>query len=241
MASEAKTPRMDSKIDLLAIIPARGGSKGVPRKNVRLVAGKPLIAYSIEQALQSKYVTKVVVSTDDAEIKEVAQKYGAEIVDRPAELAQDNTPMLPVLKHAVETMQKNGFLPKIVILLQPTNPLRKVSQIDEAIQMLIEKKCDSVTTVNKLDVNPSCVIKRNLDGKAIPILTQFYGRRQDIDPLYAINGLIYVYKAPALLRLEQGSWCENNGALVVDTKYSLDIDTEDDLEKANQILSKNGE
>src|SRR3989338_5502179 len=119
-------------MNVLAIIPARGGSKGVPRKNLRIVAGKPLLAHSIEQALQSQKITKVVVTTDDAEIKQVAVKYGAEVIDRPTELANDTAPMLPVLKHAIEEMRGRGFNPGIVVLLQPTNPLREVSFIDRA-------------------------------------------------------------------------------------------------------------
>ena len=206
------------------------------------MAGKPLIAYSIEQALQSKRVMKVVVSTDDAEIKDVAQKYGAKVVDRPVELAQDTTPMLPVLKHTVEMVQKSGFFPTAVVLLQPTNPLRETSHIDTAIQMLTEGNYDSVTAVHKLGLNPSCVVKVDSKGKASPyVQTQLYGRRQDIEPLYVINGLLYVYKTEALLKLEQGSWCENNGVLVVDEKYALDIDTEEELKKADRILKNNGE
>ncbi len=239
MVGEAKTER---KINVLAIIPARGGSKGVPRKNIRLVAGKPLIAHSIKQALNSKKVTKVVVTTDDLEIKAVALQYGAEVIDRPVELANDTAPMLPVVQHAVTEVHKNNFFPDAVVLLQPTNPLREISHIDAAIQILAEGNYDSVTAVHKLDLNPSCVMKVDSKGKAIPyVQTQFYGRRQDIEPLYVINGLMYVYRTKALLKLEKGSWCNNNGVLIVDTKYSLDIDTEDDLEKANQILSRHGE
>ena len=224
-------------MDILAIIPARGGSKGVPRKNIRRVAGKPLIGYSIEQALASGKVTKVVVTTDNAEIKAVAQGYGVEVIDRPLELANDTAPMLPVLKHAVEMVRKNGFFPEVTILLQPTNPMRKTEQIDKAVQMLVENAYDSVTAVHKLEMNPSCLMKINSQGKTNPYLeTAFYGRRQDIEPLYVINGLLYVYKTDALLQLEKGSWCNHNGAFVVDKEFALDIDTENDLREANRIL-----
>ena len=227
-------------MDILAVIPARGGSKGVPRKNIRTVAGKPLIGYSIEQALASRKVTKVVVTTDDAEIKAVAKKYGrygVEVIDRPSELANDTAPMLPVLKHAVETVRKSGFFPEVTILLQPTNPMRKTEQIDGAIQMLVDNAYDSVTAVHKLDVNPSCLMKINSQGKTNSYLeTAFYGRRQDIEPLYVINGLLYVYKTDALWQLEKGSWCSHNGAFVVDKEFALDIDTEQDLKEANRIL-----
>ncbi len=229
-------------MNVLAIIPARGGSKGVSRKNIRIVAGKPLIAHSIEQALSSKKITKVVVTTDDAQIKAVALKYGAEVIDRPAELANDTAPMLPVLQHAVKEVQKGNFFPDVVVLFQPTNPLREISQIDAAIQLLVEGNYDSVTAIHKLDLNPSCVVKVDPHGKTSSYAqTQFYGRRQDVEPMYAINGLIYAYKTEALLGLEKGSWCNNNGALIVDKAYSLDIDTEDDLEQANKILNNKGE
>ncbi len=225
--------------DVLVIIPARGGSKGVPRKNIRDLAGKPLIAHSIEQALKSKKVTKVIVTTDDPEIKAVALQYGAQVIDRPIELASDTASMLPVLQHAVTEVQKSNYFPETIVLLQPTNPLRETTQIDTVIQMLTENTYDSVTTIHKLDLNPSCIVKVDSNGKTSPyVQTSFYGRRQDIEPLYVINGLIYGYKTEALLQLKQGSWCNNNGALIVDKMYSLDIDTEEDLKKANQILNK---
>lgn len=230
---------MCSIMNVLAIIPARGGSKGVLRKNIRIVAGKPLIAHSIEQALQSKKITKVIVTTDDAEIKQIALKYGAEAIDRPAELASDTAPMLLVLKHAVERVQKNNFFPEAVVLLQPTNPLREVSHIDSALRMLTEGNYESVTTVHRLDINPSCLVKKDNIDKTNPYAqTQIYNCRQDINPIYVINGLVYAYKTEALMKLDLGSWCINNGALVVDSSYALDIDTEEELQKADRRLSR---
>src|SRR3989344_1132419 len=122
------------KKKILAIIPARGGSKGIPGKNIKLLAGKPLIAHSIEAARNSRFINRVIVSTDDEHIANAARKYGAEIIMRPKELAEDKTPMDPVLQHAVEFLEKENYIPEAVMLLQPTSPLRTTEHINEAIE-----------------------------------------------------------------------------------------------------------
>ena len=138
--------------DIIAIIPARGGSKSVHRKNIRLLCGKPLIAYTIHTALSSKYIGRVIVSTEDEEIAEIAKGCGAEITIRPSELAQDDTPSLPVFQHVIERLEEvEGFSPEIIVILQPTSPLRTVEDIDGAIQILIETCCDSVVSVCKVE------------------------------------------------------------------------------------------
>ncbi|MFZ6019832.1 MAG: cytidylyltransferase domain-containing protein, partial [Chloroflexota bacterium] len=126
--------------EVLAIIPARGGSKGIPRKNIRNFAGHPLIAYSIAAALQSRRITRVIVSTDDPEIAEVARAYGAEVPFlRPAELAQDSTLDLPVFQHALAWLTANeAYAPDVVVQLRPTSPIRPVGLVDEAVHILLE-------------------------------------------------------------------------------------------------------
>ncbi|MDO8467173.1 MAG: acylneuraminate cytidylyltransferase family protein [bacterium] len=134
----------------VAIIPARGGSKGLPGKNTKLLAGKPLIAYSIEAAKKSRFVSRVIVTTDDPKIAEVAKAAGAEVPFlRPAEIAQDSTPMLPVVRHTLEWLQQNeNFAPEFVLMIQPTSPFVKTEQIDALFELLVSKGADSgITTI----------------------------------------------------------------------------------------------
>jgi CMP-N,N'-diacetyllegionaminic acid synthase len=142
---------------ILAIIPARGGSKRLPKKNIKELGGKPLIAYSIEHAQKSQHINRVVVSTDDPEIAEVAKKYGAEVPFlRPSELAQDDTSDLPVFQHALVWLRDNeGYEPDVVVQLRPTSPLRKVEDVDKAIEALINhSEADSARTIIEPQSSP---------------------------------------------------------------------------------------
>ena len=125
--------------EIISIIPARGGSKGIPKKNIVLLAGKPLIAYSIGQSLQCRHIKRTIVSTDDPEIAEIAREYGAEVpFIRPKELAKDDTPDLPVFLHALDWLEKQeSYLPDLIVHLRPTSPLREVKHIEEAIEKLL--------------------------------------------------------------------------------------------------------
>ena len=148
--------------EILAIIPARGGSKGIPQKNVRLIAGKPLIAYSIEAGKNARMVSRVVVSTDDTEIAEVGKKYGAEIIMRPPELAEDKTPMDPVLRHVVEVLGREGYVPDAVVLLQPTSPLRTAAHVDGAIEKFLGNDVDSLISIFMIKNNRHEIMENNL-------------------------------------------------------------------------------
>lgn len=221
--------------ETLAIIPARGGSKGIPRKNVREVAGKPLIGYSIEQGLASDRVDRVVVSSEDEEIKDTAREFGAEVVERPAELATDEAPILPVLKHVVSTVDDE---PDFVILLQPTSPLRTVEDINTAVEMLAQNDFDSVTTVSRAGFHPNCLVRVD-DGEPSHVLQRRPAtRRQDVEELYVIDGMVYAYETPSLMALEERSWCENNGVVVTAPERAIDIDEEYELEIADCLLRK---
>ena len=148
---------MNNDKNILALIPARGGSKGVPRKNVRPLAGKPLIAYSIETALSSTLINRVVVSTDDTEIATVARQFGADVpFMRPAELAQDNSPEWLTWQHAIHTLttDKNSTPVDVFVCISPTSPLRAVEDVDACIQALIDSNADIVITVKQADRNP---------------------------------------------------------------------------------------
>ena len=134
-------------MEVLAIIPVRAGSKGIPNKNIRPLANKPLVFYSIDAALNSKYVTRTVVSTESSEIKKIAQSFGAEVIDRPKELAQDETKTAPVMLQVLEELEKQNYVPDIVVLLQATCPLRDSKELDEAFELFFDNQkngCDSV-------------------------------------------------------------------------------------------------
>ena len=127
-------------MEILAIIPVRGGSKGIPGKNIKLLAGRSLLSYTIDAALKSKYIKRTVVSTEDSNIKNIAQSLGVEVLDRPIELAQDETKTAPVLLHVVEELEKENYKPDVTILLQATCPLRNAKELDEAIELFLQKQ-----------------------------------------------------------------------------------------------------
>ena len=136
------------RLEVLAIIPARGGSKGIPRKNIRELAGKPLIAYTIEAALSSRVIDKVVVSTEDREIAALVREYGIEVINRPQELATDTAATEPVLEHAIQFLEKQeNYRPDIIVLLQATSPLRQSRHIQEAMGEFLNSNCDSLLSV----------------------------------------------------------------------------------------------
>ncbi len=158
---------------IIAIIPARGGSKRIPRKNVKVLGGKPLIAWTIEHAKKSKHINRIVVSTDDQETAAVATSYGAEVpFMRPSELAEDMTPDLPVFQHALVWLKENEeYVPDVVVQLRPTSPLRSVEDVDAAIELLLaHPEVDSVRTVIEAEPSPYKMYKISSDGLLSPIL-----------------------------------------------------------------------
>jgi len=175
---------------IIAIIPARGGSKGVPRKNIKPLCGEALIYYSIKAGLESKYIDRVVVSTEDDEIASVAEKFGAEVIERPDRLARDDTPSVPVFKHVLSYLDENEkYLPDIVVILQPTSPLRKAKDIDDCIEKLIQEKCDSVITVKKVDHPPQWMVKLGEHNRVENLFKQDkVTRRQDAEDVFIPNG-----------------------------------------------------
>lgn len=172
--------------EILALIPARGGSKGIPRKNIRSFAGYPLIAWSIAAAKQSSLATRIIASTDDEEIASVAREWGAEVPFlRPSELAQDNTTDLPVFEHALKWLEENeGYKPEIVVQLRPTSPLRPKGMVDDAIRILLEHAdADCVRGVVPAGQNPFK-------------MWRFNGADKPLKPLLEVNGIPEPYNAP---------------------------------------------
>ncbi len=189
---------------ILGIIPARGGSKGLPGKNVRELSGKPLIAWSIERALTSKFIDKVIVTTDDSEIEEISKQYGAEVpFTRPAYLAGDTTSMLDVVLHATDFYKDRNITFDYIALLEPTSPLRKEGDIDSAIEELIdhEEEADGLVSVGEVHLEHPSIMK-GIDGgyvRPIEISTENVTRRQDLDKVFFPYGVIYLVKTEKLI------------------------------------------
>jgi N-acylneuraminate cytidylyltransferase len=230
-------------MEALALIPARSGSKSIPRKNIRPFAGHPLIAYSIAAGLAAELVTRVVVSTDDEEIAAVARQYGAEVPFlRPAEFSQDQTPDLPVFQHALGWLAEHeGYQPDIVVQLRPTSPLRRAWHIDQAVARLMEHpEADAVRTVCVPFQNPFKMWRIGPDGYLHPLLEAGFHEpynlpRQALPEVYWQTG--YVDAAWADTILDKGSMTgERILPLVIDPSEWIDIDSPDDWRRAERLL-----
>lgn len=226
---------------ILAIIPARGGSKRLPRKNVKPLLGKPLIAYSVEQGKQASCAMRVVVSTDDPEIKKISLKYGAEVLDRPVELATDTATTMSVLHHVVKTLQAQGFFPDIVVLLQPTCPMRLPEDIDACIKKLIETGADSVVSVREIDEPPHWMMQLGDGDRTSLFMKEQITRKQDIPELYILNGAVYAIKTDVLLKQEWYVMGPDNRAYIMPRDRSYDIDNQEDFELVEFLMRKRKE
>jgi len=226
---------------IIAIIPARGESKSIPRKNIKLLAGKPLIAYTIETALKCKLLDRIIVSTDDKEIAAISKKHGAEVpFMRPRELALDSIPMLPVLQHAVSYLEQNEKLHiDIVVLLQPTSPFREVSDIESCIKKLKKEKADSVVTVCEAEHNPYFVMMKFQDDNLVPLLKteKPVTTRQDALKVYRLNGAVYAVKRDVLMN-ENKIFTDNTKAVIMPQEKSIDLDHPLDFEFAEFLIKK---
>jgi CMP-N,N'-diacetyllegionaminic acid synthase len=191
------------KHTVLAIIPARGGSKGIPRKNIKTLNGKPLIAYTIESAAKSKLINKFVVSTEDEEISAVAYKYKAEVVKRPPELARDDSPTFDTVKQVIDYFKERGDNFDILVLLEPTSPMRKDDDIDKAIKLFIDNydKADSLVSLGEIQLESPYIAKVVKNGFVTPLIEsdKKITRRQDLLKAYFPYGVIYLSKVDKLL------------------------------------------
>lgn len=238
MKTECK-PQDNTMLKVLAIIPARGGSKRVPRKNVRDLCGKPVIAYTIEAALESSVFSRIIVSTDDDEVAGVAKRLGADVpFMRPPELAQDDTPGIEPVLHAVCWLDEHErYRPDYVMLLQPTSPLRTAKDIEAAVQLAQKKQADSVVSVCSVDQHPYWMKQITEDGRLVDflLLDRAYTRRQDLPSVYALNGAIYLARREVLLK-QQTFYTDRTYAYIMPPERSLDIDIPWDLYLADLIL-----
>lgn len=218
---------------ILAIIPARGGSQSIPKKNIALLAGKPLISYTIKAAQQSKYIDKTVVSSDDEEILSAAQAEGAEPIKRPGELANNTSKMDQAMKHALAELKKQDCEPDLIVLLQPTSPLRSVGTIDGAIAAFIKNqdKFDSL-----IPLAPTSNKVGTIEGQAFKPKYPAGAQRQELEALYYDCGTIHIFK-PKLIN--QGDFFGKNiFAFPIPWPESLDIDTPDDIALAEYYLAQ---
>lgn len=214
----------------LAIIPARGGSKRLPRKNVLDLAGKPLIAWTIEAGLKSSYIDKVIVTSDDEEILDIAKKFGSDIIKRPDELANDTATSFDAIKHTIDNVKAYDY----VVFLQPTSPLRNQKHIDEAIELLEEKEADAAVSVCEMDHSPLWSNTLPEDGSMSNFLRDEVKnkRSQDLEKYYRLNGAIYICKIERLLEEKTFFINDNIFAYQMDRKSSVDIDEEIDFKMA---------
>lgn len=224
---------------VIGLIPARGGSKGIPGKNTIDLGGKPLIAHTIECALQSGRLDRVICSTDSREIADIALRFGAEAPFlRPQELGRDDTPALAVVRHAIDFLKSSGEEPKTIVLLQPTSPFRRPQTIALALDSLTDE-CDSVVAVRKTDENPywMYVQKGAYISPFLPREGLDVSRRQNLPDFLLISGALYAVKTRTVM--EQGKLIgKNTVPLILDPVESLDIDTPEDLECARRLLSE---
>lgn len=230
--------------NILGIIPARGGSKTIPKKNLYPVCGKPLIEYTFDAAKKSKYLSRIILTTDNEEISLFGRNNGIEVPFlRPDNLSGDDTPTLPVVQHAVDYLEKTeGYLSDIIIILQPTSPLRKAHHIDIAIEMLMTTGADSVVSVVEVPhiYNPVSVMKIK-NGMLVPFLegegTRIL-RRQDKPRVFARNGAA-VYAATRKTIMEDNSLFGNDcRPFIMACEESIDVDSEFDLQVAEMLLRK---
>lgn len=220
---------------ILAIIPARGGSKGVPRKNILLVKDMPLIAWTIKEAKKSKYIDRLILSSEDEEIMNVAKKWGCEVpFTRPQHLATDETSGMAVILHALENVSDDYDL---IVLLQPTSPLRTSTDIDDCIQACHTRNAPACVTVTEVDKHPLWMYYLNDDDIMTPVLDNqdIPKRRQDLPPTFVLNGAVYVGQRKFLLDHESFIHPKTIGH-IMPKERSLDIDTEFDFKILRTIV-----
>lgn len=223
--------------EILAIIPARGGSKSIPRKNIKPINGKPMIVYSIEACQKSKYITRFVVSTEDKEIAEISQAHGAEVINRPIELAQDETKTAPVMLHSAQELEKQGYKPDYVLLIQPTSPFRTAEFIDSALDYMFSKpEYDSCFSVFQVGLTHG-YWKEHHDG-TLEGLYDYRNRprRQEEDchyKLFCENGAFYAVKYDVFKKVKDFIGEKPCHYL---TNINFDIDEPTDFEKAEKML-----
>lgn len=227
-------------MNILGVITARGGSKGIPRKNIKILGGKPLIAYTIEVAKKSNFITDLIVSTDDTEIASVCREYGADIpFMQPAELATDTSGHLEVMKYAIEFMEKKkGLVYDYAVIFQPTSPFRLVEDIDKTIEKIIERGADSAFSMHTIEPSQHPIKVKKMEGDVVLpyCMEEKIGtHRQDFPVAYKRSGAVYVTKRDLIMNDNKlfGDFIVGH---IVPLERSIDIDSPFDWMKAEYML-----
>lgn len=228
-----------NKENILVVIPARSGSKGLPGKNIKKLNGKPLINYTIDAAKELFNDTQIIVNTDDSEIAEVSKNNGASIPFlRPKELAQDASSTRAVLMHLIKEFERQKKVPQIIILLQPTSPFRNAQHIDEALELFLKIDCDMVVSVSESKVNPYFnLFEESKEGYLLKSKSGNFDRRQDLPACFEFNGAIYIFKTASLIQSEMKDF-KKIVKYVMSKEDSIDIDDRFDWLLAQSILKK---
>ena len=238
-----RSNKMNQKIHTVAVIMARSGSKGLPKKNVKVLHGKPLIVWTILAALESQYIDNVIVSTDDPKIAELAVEYGAEVpFIRPAKLASDTTSSIDVLKHAIDQLENTGRIFDLVVMLEPTSPLREAKDIDSGIDCLIESNAGAIVSVCKAEsTHPAFMFRKKSNNKLEPFLGKQPTnlRRQDIEPLFFLEGSFYISWVN-ILKSKHSFYHDKTIAYELPKWKSLEIDDADDFIMVEALARQKG-
>lgn len=224
---------------ILAVVPARGGSKGIPRKNIRNLAGKPLIAWTIEEAKKCPFIDRLILSSEDNEIIAVAKELGCEVpFVRPLELAGDEISGIAVIRHAVQHLvNEEGYQPDYVLTLQPTSPLRRHGHISKVLEKLIDAGADSVITVCQAEQSPYWMRVVGPDDRLLPFLDsgQTFHRRQELPKIYHLNGAVYASRFESVMTSDDGLG-KDVRPLIMSRKDSIDIDCDLDFRLAEMLI-----
>jgi len=231
---------MKKNLKVLGIIPARGGSKGIPHKNIKKLHGKPLIFYTINEAKKSKFLDFIVVSTEDKKIAKIAERYGVEVIKRPKKLSTDRSSSISVLKHTITYLKKSkNFLPDVIVILQPTSPLRRVIDIDNAIKKFLRLDCDSVISMTQVDSLPYWMFKLTGDiAKPIIKNPKKVHRRQVDQNFYHVNGAVYVTNTNMIMKYNT-VFGKKIKAYIMPKERSVDLDTMVDFKLAEILIKIN--
>ena len=225
----------------ICIIPARAGSKGIPGKNIRVLNNKPLIEYSYEVAVASNIFDKIIISSDSPEINKIAEKIGIEVpFQRPASIAQDDTPMIEVINHAIKYYDKSTFIPDIICILQPTSPFRNIEKLKEGYNCINEEFCDSVVSVEKMPQHYSPYTAMKIEDGYLNFFHSEGGnitRRQDVNDVFIRSGCFYFLKTSTLID-KKSLYGDRCVPIRVDDKKNVNLDTLDDWELAENIIKK---
>jgi len=228
---------MIDKYRVIAVIPARGGSKAVPYKNLEILGDKPLLAWPIETAKKTNEVDRIIVSTDDKKIANIAKEYKAEVYHRPAELSTDTSQVADTLRHLWATLISEGEKADIFLLLEATSPFRTPELISRCLKRLVTEKLDSIATFHDADINPERVWRIN-KGVPSPLIDgdNLWKPRQQLTPAYQMNGAAYAFFPNSLPKKIPNILFGNMGSEIISSESVIDIDTKKDFKIANALL-----